>query len=212
MDYEPIRKNKMDGASVKPNLLDYQKTRDSFEWEHIDKELDWLDGGRLNIAYEALDRHIKTPNKDKIAMYWEGKNGESETYTFHDMYRMTNRFANVLTKLGIKKGDRIFTYMDRTPETFFCLLGALKMGGVIGPLFSAFGPDAVKDRLEDCEASVLITSPSLVKTVHEIIDELPSLQTIIIINRRNTTYELSKREVSYEILMNEASDDFEIDL
>ncbi|MDP6179375.1 MAG: AMP-binding protein, partial [Desulfatiglandales bacterium] len=211
MDYEPIRKGEVSNFLVKPNLADYQKTIDAFQWEDINRELDGFDGGGLNIAYEVLDRHIKTPLKDKIALYWEGKGGESEAYTFHDLSRLTNRFANALTNLGTNKGDRIFAYMDRTPEIFISLLGALKMGGVIGPLFSAFGPDAVKDRLVDSEARVLITTPKLVTTVHEILDDLPALEKIIVVNREKASYEFKDKELSYESLMQEASEVFEIE-
>ncbi len=211
MDYTPIKKSNIDQLSVEPNLLNLQKTREAFKWEDIDRELDGLEGGGLNIAYEVLDRHVETSNKDKIALYWEGKNGETETFSFHDLSRLTNRFANVLTKLGVKKGDRVFTYMDRIPEIFICLLGALKVGGVIGPLFSAFGPDAVKDRLGDCEARVLITTPKLVPTAHEILEDLPALETIIIVNKRGRDYDLKDKEVSYEDLMKGASDEFDIE-
>jgi len=211
MDYDPIRKGKVNEMPVEPNLFDYEKARESFSWETVKKELDWLEDGRINIAYEVLDRHLKTPLRDKIALYWEGKNGEREEYSFLDLSKLSNRFAGALRNLDVKKGDRIFTYMDRTPEQYISLLGALKVGGVIGPLFSAFGPDAVKDRLEDCDARVLITTPRLVKTVHEIIDELPALETIIIVNRRNTSYDLQKKEISYESLMDESSDEFEIE-
>ncbi len=211
MDYTPIKKSGIDQLAVKPNLLNLQKTREAFKWGDIDRDLDGLEGGGLNIAYEVLDRHVETSNKDKIALYWEGKDGETETFSFHDLSKLTNRFANVLTKLGVKKGDRVFTYMDRIPETFICLLGALKVGGVIGPLFSAFGPDAVKDRLGDCEARVLITTPKLVPTAHEILEDLPALETIIIINKRGRDYDLKDKEVSYEDLMKGASDEFDIE-
>ena len=152
MDYEPIQKGEINKMSVEPNLLDYKKTREVFKWEDINEELDGLEGGGLNIAYEILDRHLKTPVKHKIALYWEGKNNESEEYSFHDLSKLSNSFAGALRNLGVKKGDRVFTYMDRIPEQYISLIGALKVGGVIGPLFSAFGPDAVKDRLGDCEA------------------------------------------------------------
>ena len=211
MAYAPIKKSGIDQLSVEPNLLNLQKTREAFKWEDIDRDLDGLEGGGLNIAYEVLDRHVQTSNKDKIALYWEGKDGETETFSFHDLSKLTNRFANVLTKLGVKKGDRVFTYMDRIPETFICLLGALKVGGVIGPLFSAFGPDAVKDRLGDCEARVLITTPKLVPTAHEILEDLPALETIIIVNKRGRDYDLKDKEVSYEDLMKGASDEFDIE-
>ncbi|MEE9612528.1 MAG: acetate--CoA ligase [Desulfatiglandales bacterium] len=208
MDYEPIKKDEL---LVEPNLLDYNKVREGFKWENIKKELDWFDNGGINIAYEVLDRHLKTPLKNKVALYWEGKDGETEEYSFHDLSRLSNRFAGALRNLGVRKGDRIFTYMDRIPEQYIGLLGALKAGGVIGPLFCAFGPDAVKDRLSDCEAKVIITSPRLVNTVHEVLDELPTLDTVIIVNKRNTPYELKDKEVSYESIMEEASDEFEME-
>jgi len=211
MDYNPIKKGEIAEMRMKPNLLEYERAREEFRWENIKKELDWLDGGGINIAHEVLDRHLKTPLKDKIALFWEGKDGESEEYTFNDLSRLSNRFAGALSKVGFRKGDRVFTYMDRTPEQYISLLGALKAGGVIGPLFSAFGPDAIKDRLGDCEGKVLITTPKLVKTVHEVLDELPALETIIIVNRSGDPYDFKNKEVSYENLMNEATDDFEIE-
>ena len=211
MDYNPIKKGEIAEMRVKPNLLEYERAREKFGWEDIKKELDWLDGGGINIAHEVLDRHLKTPLKDNIALFWEGKDGESEEYTFNDLSKLSNRFAGALSKVGFRKGDRVFTYMDRTPEQYISLLGALKAGGVIGPLFSAFGPDAIKDRLGDCEGKVLITTPKLVKTVHEVLDELPALETIIIVNRSGDPYDFKNKEVSYENLMNEATDDFEIE-
>jgi acetyl-CoA synthetase len=210
MQYEPIRKAGIREPSVRPNLSNYDKFRAELTWEGIRKELDWFEGGGLNIAYEAIDRHVKTSRKDKVALYWEGKKGESETYTFYDLYRFTNRFANVLQGLGIEKGDRVFTYLDRTPEAYICFLGALKAGAVIGPLFSAFGPDAVKDRLQDSRARILVTNTRLVGTVHEILGELPDLEKIIIINRKGSLYELQGRETGYEELMENASEEFDI--
>ena len=196
MEYNPIIKEEVNRMSVMPNLLNYEKLREDFRWEDISKELDEFDDGGLNIAYEVLDRHAKTSLKDKVALYWEGKDGEGEEFSFFDLHRLTNRFANVLKSLGVKKGDRVFTYGDRIPEIYISLLSALKTGGVIGPLFSAFGPDAVKDRLGDCEARVLITTPKLAGVVQEIVQDLPALETVIIINRKNAAYELKEKEVS----------------
>jgi acetyl-CoA synthetase len=210
MDYEPIRKCEIDEMSIAPNLMDYRRARETFNWDRIYKELEGFDGGGMNIAHEVLDRQINTHLKDKVALFWEGKNGESEEYTFNDMSRLTNRFANALGNLGVKKGDRIFTYMDRIPEQYISLLGALKLGGMIGPLFSAFGPDALKDRLGDCEAKVLITSPKLVETVYKVIDDLPALEILIIVNKRNEPHEYRKEEISYESLMEESSEAFDI--
>ena len=210
MNYEPIRKPDISEITVKPNLLDYKRFREEFIWEDVRRELEGLENGGLNIAHEIVDRHIKTPLKNKTALFWEGKDGENEKYTFYDLYKFTNRFANVLKGLGVKKGDRVFTFMDRIPELYICLIGALKAGAVIGPLFSAFGPDAVKDRLKDSGAKVLVTIPRLVKTVHEILGELPDLERIIIVNKRKSPYDLQDREVRYEELMDNTSEEFEI--
>jgi len=211
MEYNPIKKEEVNRMGVIPNLLNYEKLREDFRWEDIAKELDGFDDGGLNIAYEVIDRHAKTSLKDKVALCWEGKDGEGEEYTFLDLHRLTNRFANVLKDLGVKKGDRVFTYGDRIPEIYISLLSALKVGGVIGPLFSAFGPDAVKDRLGDCAARVLITTPKLAGIVQDIVQDLPALETVIIINRKNVVYELKEKEVSYEDLMKNASDLFDIE-
>ncbi|MEX2599087.1 MAG: AMP-binding protein, partial [Dehalococcoidia bacterium] len=126
-------------AKVKPNLADYDATRASFKWEDIEKELDWLPNGGLNLAHEAIDRHCLHGNGGKNAMIWEGKNGEEETYSYDDLRRMTNKFSNVLETLGVKKGQRVFTFMERLPEIYFTVFGTLKAGCIIGPLFSAFG-------------------------------------------------------------------------
>lgn len=211
MDYAPIRKGKTGDWPVKPNLLDYESSRKDFKWEDVKRELAWFGDEAINIAHEVTDRHVKTPLKDKAALFWEGKDGESEVYSFYDLSKLTNRFANALSSLGVKKGDRVFSYMDRIPEQYIALLGALKVGGVIGPLFSAFGPDAVKDRLGDCEAKVLITTPKLSKTIQEIRQALPSLESIIIVNKRSSPYKLGENEVSFETIMDEASDEFNVE-
>ena len=211
MDYDPIKKAEIAEGQVTPNLLDYEATRETFTWDDVKKELAWFGDGKINIAHQIVDRHLDTSLRDKVALFWEGKNGEREDYTFYDLAGLSNRFANALKSIGVQKGDRIFTYMDRIPEQYIGLVGALKAGGVIGPLFSAFGPDAVKDRLGDCEAKVLITTPRLVKTVHEIREDLPALDRIIIVNKRGTDYELNDGEISYENLMAEASDDFDME-
>ena len=210
MNYPIIKKVPIEKMSVTPNLINYEKMRKEFKWDEVMKSLEGFDQGGLNIAYEAIDRHLKTPLKDKVALFWMGKNGNTEDYTFHDLYKQTNRFANGLKSLGINKGDRVFTFMDRTPELYIGILGTLKAGGVIGPLFSAFGPDAVRDRLQDSGAKVLLTTPRLAKTVRPILNDLPALEKVIIVNRGKSEYHLRGIEVGYEKLMEEASDEFEI--
>ena len=110
--FHPIKKIPVESMTVKPNL-DLNKTYENFTWESMYDELDWLPGGGLNMAHEAIDRHANGTKKNKIALIWEGKNGENEEYTFGDLQLLTNKFANVLTSLGIVKGDRVFIFMDR---------------------------------------------------------------------------------------------------
>jgi len=211
MDYQRIIKDEIKGTSVEPNLKDYNRSMEEFSWEDIYKQLDLSDAENFNIAHVVIDRHVKSGLRDKIALYWEGSKGKTETFSFNDLSKLTNRFANVLKNNGVRKGDRIFTFMDRVPENYISLLGALKIGGIIGPLFSAFGPEAVKDRLSDCDAKVLITTPKLVPILDEIIDDLPSLKTIFIVNKHNIPYELKDGEISYERAMKDVHDEFEVE-
>ncbi|RJX36101.1 MAG: acetate--CoA ligase [Desulfarculus sp.] len=205
MQYETIRKGDPGRWGLRPNLADYARARQELGWEAFAAEISGLPGGGLNIAYEAIDRHALGQNKDKAALYWEGAAGESERYSFADLFNLTNRLANALRGLGVKKGDRVFTYMDRTPELYIALLAIAKAGGVLGPLFSAFGPDAVRDRLADSGAKVLITTPKQIKIVRQVLAGLPELTTIIVVNRKGAARELGPREVSYEELMAEAA-------
>src|SRR3989337_2016725 len=118
MNYEPIVKPPAGQMAVQPNLIDYAAARASFRWDDIEKELDGLPGGGLNIAYECIDRHCNKGRADKLAMIWVGKDGEEERYTFAQMRDQSNKFANILQELGLKKGDRVFVFLDRLPETY----------------------------------------------------------------------------------------------
>ena len=208
--FPTIHKPGRDEMKVKPNL-EHDKANSSFDWEDIYKELDWLPGGWLNKAHEAIDRHANGSRRDKIAMIWEGKNGEQETYTFGEMKTLTNKFANVLTSLGIEKGDRVFLFMDRTPETYIAFFGILKVGAIVGPLFSAFGPDPVRDRLQDSGAKVLVTQPELRRRITGIIPELFELQHIIIVNKNNRDPNpKDMADLSWDEEMGKASADFDI--
>ncbi len=181
MEYAPISKPP---SAVKPNMIEYEAARRELTWDGIRRDLDGLPGGGLNIAHECLDRHLKTPRRDKTAMLWEGKNGESERYTFTEMCARANQAAHALRSLGVQKGDRVFVFLERIPELYFTVFGTLKLGAVIGPLFSAFGPTAVRDRLADSGAKVLVTSPELWDRVKEIRSDLPQLEQVVLVCRR----------------------------
>jgi len=208
--FPTIRKPDIEEMKVAPNL-DYDKVRGNFDWNEMYGELDWLPGGGLNMAYEAIDRHANGRNRDKLAMIWEGKNGEKEQYTFGRMKQLSDRFANVLQSIGIVKGDRVFVFMDRIPELYIAIFGILKAGAIAGPLFSAFGPEPVKDRLQDSGAKVLVTQPDLRRKITEIIPELFELQHIIVVNKDNRDPEpMLSSDLSYEEEMAKAPPNFDI--
>jgi acetyl-CoA synthetase len=207
MEYPVITKKPLEKFTVTPNLQNYRNLYESFSWNKLAQEVDWFDEQHINIAHVAIDAHLKTNCKNKKALIWESKKGDVEEYTFSDLSRLSNKFANVLIdQLGVQKGDRVFFFLERVPEIYIGILGTLKAGAVIGPLFSAFGPDAVKDRLEDSEARVLVTSPSLKKKIADIIPELPALQKIVTVLRGKQKPD--KDDLLYDELMADASDTF----
>ena len=206
MSVHEIAKPPVDQMDVRPNLADYEGMAGSFRWEDLYQELDWLPDGGLNAAYECIDRHALGSKRDKAAMIWEGRNGEQERYTFADLKAATDTFANVLRGLGVQKGDRVFLFMDRVPEQYIAVFGILKVGAIAGPLFSAFGPDPVRDRLADSGAVVLVTSPELRRRIAGVLPALPDLKHVIVVNKDGRDADpLTPGDLSYEALMADAS-------
>jgi acetyl-CoA synthetase len=210
MPYAAITKPPVDEFPVRPNLIDYEAMRRTFVYESVIEELDGLPGGGLNIAYEAVDRHVVHGRGDRVMMTWEGKDGRVETYTFADMARLSNRFANVLRSLGVAKGERVFVFMDRVPELYAAVFGTLKAGCVIAPLFSAFGPDAARDRMADAEAAVLVTTPEQRHKVNQCKGDVPSLRHIVMVSHGHHA-PVEDGELAWDSLMERAPDAFEIE-
>ena len=147
---------------VVPNLPDYEQARAAFSWEAARRELDGLPGGRgLNIAHEAVDLHAAGPLRNHVGLRCLAKTGESRHYTYGELRELTNRFANVLARLGVAKGDRVYVLAGRIPELYVAALGTLKNRSVFCPLFSAFGPEPIRARLAIGRARVLVTTPVL---------------------------------------------------
>ncbi|MED4067002.1 acetate--CoA ligase [Priestia megaterium] len=161
------------------NLTNYSKMYKSFEWSQVEEYFSWSDTGLINMAYEAIDRHANSEKRNKIALYYSDKQ-RNEEYTYQDIKVNSNKSGNVLkNQAGVKKGDRVFIFMPRSPEFYFVLLGAIKLGAIVGPLFEAFMMEAVRDRLLDSKAKVLVTTPDLLDRVP--VDELPHLNRVIIV-------------------------------
>ena len=168
---------------VTPNLRNYAEARRTFSWEQARAELDGLPGGKgLNIAHEAVDRHANGNLRNHLAIRWLGKDGDVREYTYGQLQELTNRFANVLRKLGVAKGDRVYALSGRIPELYVAALGTLKRRGVFCPLFSAFGPEPIRSRLAIGKAKILVTTESLYKRkVKAIRASLPSLEQVVLI-------------------------------
>lgn len=160
------------------NLKSYEDTVKTFKWEDIEKEFSWYETGKINLAHEAIDRYADMPEKkNQIALYYSDAE-RNEEYTFEQMKKHTNKAANMIKEAGIEKGDRLFIFMPRSPELYFAILGAIKAGAIVGPLFEAFMEGAVRDRLEDSSAKGLLTTPTLLERVP--VDDLPALNTVFI--------------------------------
>ncbi|MFS0839459.1 acetate--CoA ligase [Paenibacillus sp. 1P03SA] len=194
----------VDAVSQNGNLGDYEKARESFNWEAIESNFSWFDTGKVNMAYEAIDRHAESSRKDKVALYYSDQQRD-ESYTFSQLKTKSNQFGNVLRKLGVNKGDRFFIFMPRTPELYMALLGAIKIGAVVGPLFEAFMEMAVRDRLQDSEAVAIITTPALVHRIPTA--ELPNLKHVIVVGE---DLDLQEGQVDFHKEMAQASEELDI--
>ncbi|MBZ5541907.1 MAG: acetate--CoA ligase [Acidobacteriia bacterium] len=182
MPWETIVKSARDWA-VAPNLRDYEQARRTFSWEEARRDLDGLPGGQgLNIAHEAVDRHANGPRANYLALRWLGKDGESRDFTYSELRALSSRFANVLQKLGVNKGERVYVLAGRIPELYIAALGAWKHRAVFCPLFSAFGPEPIRARLTIGRAKLLLTTQSLYeRKIKALRPALPFLEHILLI-------------------------------
>lgn len=193
-----------------PNLSDYEKTFKNFSWKKGELALDYFKDGKINAAYNLIDKHAKGNKGKKIALFYEGQNGEKEKYTFKDLRNLTNKFANVLIKSGVEKGDRVFLFLPAIPERYVSFLGILKIGGIVGTLFSAFQEMALLDRLLDSRAKIVITNSFLFSRIEKIWKDLPHLQKVIIVERGSVALPKGKNIVYFSQEMKKADDKFKI--
>ncbi|OLN22694.1 acetate--CoA ligase [Domibacillus antri] len=188
------------------NLTSYEDTYASFDWKEAEKAFSWSETGKVNAAYEAIDRHAESDRKNKVALYYRDAN-RNEQYTFAEMKANSNKAANVLKEYGnVAKGDRVFIFMPRSPELYFAVLGAIKAGAIVGPLFEAFMEGAVRDRLEDSEAKIIVTTPELLERVP--VNELPHLEKVFVVA---DNAEEDEKHIDFLSKWSSASDEFEIE-
>ena len=179
------------------------------DWQPPDAQ--WFVGGETNIVYNALDRHMSTPTRNKVAFYWEGEDGSSRTISYSDLYYEVCTFANALESLGLKKGDRIVIYMPRIPEQIVAMMAAARVGIVHSVVYSGFSAQALRDRIQDAEAKAVITADGYyyrgkIVTLKSIVDdavrECPTIKRVVTVKRAgNQVGWHSGRDVWYHDLM-----------
>ncbi|MFN0090950.1 MAG: acetate--CoA ligase [Acidimicrobiales bacterium] len=165
---------------VPPVVEDYDKACASFSWSHERAALDGLAGGGLNIAHEAVVRHARR-DPDRVALRFVPREGPTTEVSFGRLDEASNRFANVLTGLDVAPGERVFAVLGRTPLVHVSALGALKRRAVFCPLFSAFGPEPIRQRLTIGAAAVVVTTPQLYeRRIAPIRDQLPGVVHVLV--------------------------------
>lgn len=182
MSWAPITKD-LSASPVQPNMPDLQGTRASFSWDQARSELG--SAGCFNIGQLAVDSHAAGPLRDRVALRWLSRDGTILDTTYAQLQDQTNRFANMLRWLGVGKEDRVFALAGRIPALYTAALGTLKNTSVFCPLFSAFGPEPVRQRLLRGNAKVLVTTERLYrKTIAELRGALPELKHILLTDAR----------------------------
>ena len=183
MDSRRILKQEDEGRGPRPHLVKYDETVSRFRWEDERRELALgSPQGNANLAVLAVDRHAYGPRAQKTALHWIGVRGDERKISYAELCEDSNRFANALSRLGIGPGDRVFTLIGRVPALYVVALGTLKTRNLFSPLFSAFGPEPVGQRLEIGAARVLLTTPALYRRViAPIRSSLPKLEYILLV-------------------------------
>jgi len=193
-----------------PNLDRYESARAEFSWQAARGQLDGLPGGALNIAHEAVDRHAAGPRGERVALRWLGREGKRRDLTYIQLRAATNRFSNVLAKLGVERGERVFVLAGRIPELYIAVLGALKHGCVVSPLFSQFGPEPIQTRLTIGRGAVLVTTSSLYrKKVASIRSRVPFLKHVLVVPDEGQS-EFPTDVLNLPALLDAASDEYRV--
>ena len=160
----------------------------------------WFAGGKLNVAYNCLDRHVNGPLRTKAALIWEGELGDTRTLTYWDLYREVNRFAAALKRHGVKKGDRITIYMPMIPEVAIAMLACARIGAPHSVIFGGFSPEAVRDRILDADSALVITADGgyrrgavvpLKKNTDEALRACPGVKTVVVVKRTGQAIDMA---------------------
>ena len=179
-------------AEMAAQLDWYQKWERVMDYDFVNAQITWFRGGKINVSYNCLDRHVKTARKNKAVIIWEGDGGESIIYTYQQLHREVNRFANVLKKKGVSKGDRVAIYLPMIPQLAIAMLACARIGAVHGVVFGGFSADALRERINDSQCKVLITADAgirggkitpLKESADQALTACPSIEHVIVCRR-----------------------------
>ncbi|MBS3957415.1 MAG: acetate--CoA ligase [Clostridiales bacterium] len=187
-------------AQMAEEYLHWHKKWDSVvEWEFDTPRVEWFKGGKTNVAYNCIDRHLKTWRRNKAALIWESDEGHSKILTYQSLYYKVCRFANVLKKHGVKKGDRVAIYMPMIPELAVAMLACARIGAIHSIVFGGFSAQALRDRIQDCGAKLLVTADEGIRggrvvplkaMVDEALLECTSIESVIVVSRAQTRVDM----------------------
>ncbi|HQR49063.1 MAG TPA: acetate--CoA ligase [Steroidobacteraceae bacterium] len=209
MEWSPIAKPP-GSLRREPCLTDYEKVRREFSWPEATSLLEGLPGGALNIAHEAVDRHARGPSGERLAIRFLAQGAAPHGLTYRELAADSHRFANVLTTLGVQRGECVASLMGRIPAIYATVLGTLASGAVYCPLFSAFGPEPVKARLALGSARVLVTTDLLYRRkVAPIRGELSELRHVLVV-RTPGAGDLPEGTQDFDALMAAAPPEFAV--
>ena len=206
-EWEKAIKNPQEYWTEKAKAIDWFKPFDKVLDDSNPPFFKWFPEGELNICYNAIDRHIKTARKNKLAYIWEGEMGEVKTYTYYQLYREVNKLAKVFKSYGLQKGDRVAVFMPVIPELPITLLATARIGGVHAVVFSGFSAEALADRVNDCGAKILVTAdgsfrrgkPVAIKdTADRALPNMPGIEKVVVVKRTGQPVQMKEgRDVWY---------------
>ena len=208
MERPPVIRKTTADQHPTPHWTDFEGERSLDVWAAARQQLQGLPGGGLNMGFEAVDRHAQGRLQDHIALRFVSRNAPALDLSYAELARQTNRFANVLQRLGVGKGDRLFVLAGRLPALYVAVLGALKNGTVVSPLFSAFGPEPIANRINLGAGQVLVTTDTLYqRKIRHIREQMPGLRHVLLMAEDDgMTQEPDTLDLA--TLMSEASDAF----
>ncbi|HET6365279.1 MAG TPA: AMP-binding protein, partial [Nitrospirota bacterium] len=200
-EYEQLYKRSVDDPEkfwaemAEQNLTWFKKWDKVLEYDFHKPFIKWFSGGKLNASVNCLDRFINTPTRNKAALIWEADGGTYRTFTYQQLYYEVNKFANVLKKKGIKKGDRITIYLPMIPELPIAMLACARIGAIHSVVFGGFSSKSLMDRIQDCASQMVITADEGVRggrfvplkaNADDALNECPTVKNVVVVQRAGT--------------------------